>query len=261
MGFIKRHRKKVIFLGIVLTVMLVLQRIFGSELVMMVLILVLLIALILGLAGALFRYAGRRFGYRWAASGTVALILGLFAFGYVQTEDFRAPKYPPVYRPGFGAMNITLGMKKAIKEFPDVSSCLKSNAAELATEAVPALYHIDWDEIDTDDDAKVCLFRIFSDLRSPEAVMEWLRYQGFRAEGPIWQRGGGSLMLQFGFDLRARMPGVGGSWSLKDGQFPKYPTSGLWRYFVRLRAYSQRVGVKWFPDGMLMRVSVSYPSK
>ncbi|MEH6548213.1 MAG: hypothetical protein V7701_17390 [Sneathiella sp.] len=197
MGFVKRHRKKAIFLGIA--------------------------------------------------------IMGILASGGVSVAE----DYQPTYRDGYGAMDITEGRAEAIEAFPDVQSCLKP-APEDTAKDIPALYHIDWNKIDNDDEAEICLFRIFKELGNPESVIGWLKYQGFKTWGPIKQGSSATTMRRFGFDIRSNLDGYGGSWSLENDQFPKYPTSGLWRYFIRWRAHAQTVAAIWFPDGKLMRVSIGY---
>lgn len=181
-------------------------------------------------------------------------MIAVFLLMVVGVIPYPGPDKPPhviVYKPGYGAMDITEGRAEAIEAFPDVQSCLKP-APEDTAKDIPALYHIDWDKIDNDDEAEICLFRIFKELGTPETVIGWLKYQGFETRGAVEVRGGSS-MLHFGYERRAMTIANGGFWSL-EGQYPKWPASGVMRYLRRWSGTSQSVSTQWFPDGKLMQV-------
>ncbi len=58
----------------------------------------------------------------------------------------------------------------AVKQFPDVRSCLVR--AEQSKDR-PDLRQIDWSRMNTKFDIKVCMFRIFSSYQTPIRVKQW----------------------------------------------------------------------------------------
>ncbi len=64
----------------------------------------------------------------------------------------------------------------AINKFYSVQDCLSENTKEMTN---PDLTNIDWNKIDTKEEAEVCLFRIASSYKSPEAMLEWFKLNHF----------------------------------------------------------------------------------
>ncbi|MCR4376475.1 MAG: hypothetical protein NUV50_00065, partial [Rhodospirillales bacterium] len=168
--------------------------------------------------------------------------------------------YLPEYHPRFGAIALDDDVRAAIQKFPDVVSCLKPDAIK---NGEPDFDAIDWHKIRNDGDAKVCLFMIFEQLGGPEPVKAWLGRMKLKPFGP-----GQTVQLSpsearyFGYEgAIADQPCIGMSalWSL-EGQYPIFPTYGIRRYIRRVESTGQTFGVRWFPDGKLMDVSVSYNS-
>jgi hypothetical protein len=75
----------------------------------------------------------------------------------------------------------------AITRFPDVRTCLKDSEKE---KQMPNLTHFDWDKIKGIEDAKVCMFRVYSSIGSIEGSKQWLESQGFSIDN-IFKEGFG----------------------------------------------------------------------
>lgn len=177
----------------------------------------------------------------------------------VDIEDH--PEYLPQYHPRFGVIALDEEVRAAIEEFPDVASCLKPDAIQ---NGVPDLDAIDWHKIRNDGDAKVCLFMIFEQLGDPESVNAWLGRMNFKPSGPF-NDGGISLDqtrylgLEDSVLTELRVISVTARHSL-EGQYPIFPTHGVWKYLRRFLSTAQSVGVLWLPDGRLIDVSIFYDS-
>lgn len=178
----------------------------------------------------------------------------MFLMSLFVTETAYADSVEVKYHPDFGAMVMTDGRIDAISKFPDLRSCL-------ITTGMPGydldLKKIDWAKLDNDDEAEICLFRIVKNMSGPEEFLQWLQFHGFETWGPIGQGRVPQVMKDFGYETVPDILGYGGDWKL-DEEFPKYPTWGLWRHFIRWRAYIQRFNAQWFPDGKLMQVDIGY---
>lgn len=169
----------------------------------------------------------------------------------------RAESDTRKYLPDFGAMRQTEGRQEAIEEFPDLQSCLST---EGATEGDADLKAINWAAIDNDDEAEICLFRIVKQMKGPDEFLQWLLFHEFKTSGPFSQGMRLTIMRDFGYEPGPDILAYAGVWRLDD-DFPKYPTWGPWRHFMRWYAYSQTFSATWFPDGALMRVRIYYKTK
>ncbi len=65
----------------------------------------------------------------------------------------------------------------AITGYPTALSCLTEDQQSAAR---PDLLRFDWQGMDSLQIIDVCLFRVFSSLREPNLIEEWLRYFGFK---------------------------------------------------------------------------------
>lgn len=186
------------------------------------------------------------------------MIIAILGGGSNMLDSANAQNFE--YHPRFGVIRLDDEVRTAIKKFPNLASCLKSNSAK---DGKPNLNDIDWDKIENDGDAKVCLFMIFEQLKNSEKVKIWLARQGFKPFGPSQiARLYKDEALLFNLEeslIGQNLIGLTGSWSLQ-GQYPKFPTSGFRYYYRRVLSRSQTIGVTWFPDGKLMDISVSYDS-
>jgi len=183
----------------------------------------------------------------------VAILLGILS---IMVKPAHAVDIE--YHPRFGAIPLDDDVRAAIQKFPDVASCLKPGAVK---DGGPDLDAIDWHNIRNAGDAKICLFMIFEQLGGPEPVKAWLGRMKFKPFGPIVIGGlSRSRAKYFGYEYavgRQQYVGVTASWSL-EGQYPIFPTRGVWRYITRVMSTGQTIGAAWFPDGKLMQVSISY---
>jgi len=83
-------------------------------------------------------------------------------YQYLSSEDTRP------FVKGNADYNLSV-----IKEYPTVQSCLIPSEQTTNT---PDLRLINWDKITTIPELEVCLWRIFSSLKYPEPVLEWLDF-------------------------------------------------------------------------------------
>lgn len=123
-----------------------------------------------------------------------------------------------------------------LRRFPDAQSCLKDGVD--AADPVD-LFQLDWDRIERDDEANVCLFRLLAALGSMDKFIAFAKAQGFgvsdrdfNPESPYVERDG-SLRVSAGWSIRANGP--------------RYPTSGLVRYLLAV-PYGMSVDATWAPD-------------
>jgi hypothetical protein len=76
--------------------------------------------------------------------------------------------------------------QNAISKFPHVRSCMVSS--EHRKEIID-IRLIDWNRFSNDDDATVCLWRIFTSLNSQENIEKWLKFQGFPERADVKKYG------------------------------------------------------------------------
>lgn len=70
--------------------------------------------------------------------------------------------------------------RSAIKRFPSIRDCLLASEQQ---KKIPNLGAIDWEKIDTEQEAAVCAFRAASSYGTPDAFEIWLRAQGLSVGG------------------------------------------------------------------------------
>lgn len=124
----------------------------------------------------------------------------------------------------------------ALRRFPDAQSCLKEGAD--ATQPNDLL-QMDWDRIERDAEASVCVFRLLAALGSVDKFTAFAEAQGFGVSdsgfnpaSPFVERDG-SLKVSAGWSIRAKGP--------------RYPSTGLVRYFLAV-PYGMSVDATWAAD-------------
>jgi hypothetical protein len=138
--------------------------------------------------------------------------------------------------------HMTARMKVAMMDFPDPGSCLESGSREGGKED---LTRLDWDGIDTSEEATVCVFRLLAASGDISRSREWLQAQGpqVRRRDPYVQTDGTLLMS--------------GIWPIRE-YGPRFPTHGPIRRAYYSLAHNMWVQATWSPDGKtLLGVGVS----
>lgn len=67
----------------------------------------------------------------------------------------------------------------SVTRFPDVRACLEDTEKDSVD---PNLARFDWNKIHTNEDADVCMFRVFDSLGDVPASVGWLQSQGFEVK-------------------------------------------------------------------------------
>ncbi|WP_237358592.1 hypothetical protein [Rhizobium etli] len=133
---------------------------------------------------------------------------------------------------------LTASQKVAMMDFPDPASCLKR--AETDVLSLDRLKEMDWDRIDNEDEADVCMFRLLGSYENLSYATDWFEAQGFRvfdnfsSAHPYIERDG-TQRVAAGYSIR------------KNG--PKFPTTGIVRRAFRSIPYSMIVNATWSKDG------------
>lgn len=137
---------------------------------------------------------------------------------------------------------MTADMKLALLKFPSPESCV---ADDVALVEPNTLVKINWDTIETYNEANICVFRLLSTYGDISKSGEWFEGQGLRnardgynAENPYVERDG---------SLR-----VAAYWSIKD-EGPLFPASGTFRYIVASIPYSMTINATWTEDGETLK--------
>ncbi|NIL95556.1 MAG: hypothetical protein GTO62_00005 [Planctomycetales bacterium] len=159
--------------------------------------------------------------------------------------------YPPdLGDPPFAVQfdrEMTARMKVAMMEFSDAETCVVPNSGPVEPgKMVP----IDWDRIDSNEAAKVCLFRTLAAFGELPMAGTWLEGQGFRvnesgfnSENPYFRRDG---------TLR-----VDGTWSVREQGLLYEPDTLFFRAMASI-TLGTGVHTTWSADGRnLLWVSLS----
>ena len=138
-------------------------------------------------------------------------------------------------------------VKVALMNFPDAASCLEDAGSD---QSMGRLKKLDWDKIDNDAEATVCIFRLLATYPDASYATDWFEAQGFK--------------LSQGFRGPSPLTGQDGSWyvngyhSIRE-KGPKFPTRGIFRRTFRSIAYGMDVNATWTRDGRrLLWVEISY---
>lgn len=126
------------------------------------------------------------------------------------------------------------------KRWPDAKSCLP---LEEQGKDKPNLANFDWSSIKDDDQARVCLFRIASEIGDPNAMAEWFRAFGLKTYPPVQYSPG---LVRY--DV---------VWSMRGGRWPLFP-GGLSISNILKRIFSHGHGIStyWGSDGKIRGVLI-----
>lgn len=133
--------------------------------------------------------------------------------------------------------------RSSIARFPMVRDCL-IEAERLNPE--PDLAAIDWDQIDNDEQAEVCLFRVASSYGDAGAMEAWFKAQGLR----LHTRADGSF-------LRVPIYGVAGG-RLIDEQGALYSSGWLNDLIIRIFAHAVTLSVSYTEDNQVYDTDAGY---
>lgn len=157
---------------------------------------------------------------------------------------------PGLGSPPFHAMQrwgLTPAHKVALMDFPDPRSCLKSGIDELSPEN---LKRMDWDRINNEAEAEVCMFRLLGTYEDMSFATGWFEAQGFRVPD-----GFSSARPYVEYDGTRR---VSGSYSIRQNG-PKFPTRGFVRRLFRSISYSMGADATWTSNGkQLLGVRITF---
>jgi hypothetical protein len=133
---------------------------------------------------------------------------------------------------------MTASQKVAMMDFPDPASCLKE--AETDDLSTNRLKEMDWDRIDNEDEAEVCMFRLLGSYENLSYATDWFEAQGFDVPPNF-----SSARPYIESDGTQRV--TGGYSIQKNG--PKFPTKGVIRRAFRSIPYGMSVDATWSKDG------------
>ncbi|AIC28109.1 hypothetical protein IE4771_CH03015 [Rhizobium etli bv. mimosae str. IE4771] len=143
---------------------------------------------------------------------------------------------------------VTASQKVAMVDFPDPASCLRK--AETDELTVDRLKEMDWDSIDNDEEANVCMFRLLGSYGDVSYATDWFKAQGFDVPNAF-----SSARPYIGSDGTQRVVGM---YSIRK-KGPKFPTKGFVRRAFKSIPYGMSVDATWSKDGkQLLWVKTSY---
>jgi hypothetical protein len=145
--------------------------------------------------------------------------------------------------------------RAAAARFPDVTSCLFDSERQ---KKAPNLALFDWNKIKSNEEAEVCMFRVFSSIGGVEGASKWLESQGFK----IWSiEKPTSIMEQRG--QKDSDTQIYASWSIKEcGERFRYRGilyEALANTFLHAHTFS--VGARFGADGEPNMISVARVQK
>lgn len=133
---------------------------------------------------------------------------------------------------------LTASQKVAMMDFPDPVSCLRK--AETDDLSIDRLKEMDWDRIDNDEEANVCVFRLLGSYENLSYATGWFKAQGFdvpekfSSSHPYTERDGTQR--------------VTGMHSIRKNG-PKFPAKGVVRRAFRSIPYGMSVDATWSKNG------------
>jgi hypothetical protein len=133
---------------------------------------------------------------------------------------------------------------KAVKKFPSVRDCMKSSEQK---KPQPDLTQIDWEEITSDAEVNVCLFRIASSYDSPETMKKWLELDGFK----------GVACMPPTIESQQGWCALRGGWPVKERGL-KYNASILDAIFPFTFAYGASIEIDYNKSNRVVRVQFGY---
>ncbi|PLP56228.1 hypothetical protein CYK37_27200 [Mesorhizobium loti] len=146
-----------------------------------------------------------------------------------------------------GRRGLTGAHKVALMDFPDPHSCLENAMEELSPEN---LKRMDWDRIDNEAEAEVCMFRLLGSYEDMSSATDWFEAQGFRVPD-----GFSSARPYADRDGTLR---VSGSYSIRKNG-PKFPTRGFVRRLFHSIPYGMNADATWSSNGkQLLGVRITF---
>jgi len=133
--------------------------------------------------------------------------------------------------------------RSSIARFRMVSDCL-IEVERLKPE--PDLAAIDWDQIDSDEQAEVCLFRVASSYGDAEAMEAWFEAQGLSLLG----RSNSSFLTPPTYST--------GAGRLIDERGVLYSSGWLNHLIIRFLAHAVSLSVRYTEDGEIYGTSAGY---
>ncbi|MGR9276147.1 hypothetical protein ACU8KI_16210 [Rhizobium leguminosarum] len=143
---------------------------------------------------------------------------------------------------------LTASQKVAMMDFPDPVSCLrKTETGDLSTDR---LKEMDWERIDNDEEASVCMFRLLGSYEDLSHATDWFKAQGFDVPNAF-----SSARPYIESDGTQRVVGM---YSIRKNG-PKFPTKGVVRRAFGSIPYGMSVNATWSRDGkQLLWVNTNY---
>ncbi len=158
---------------------------------------------------------------------------------------------PPLGEPPFNTQferQMTARMKIAMMDFPDPQSCVDREAGKVTP---GKLVPLDWDQMGSQAEANVCIFRLLATHGNISMADDWFEGQGFgtsrdgsNAKHPYVERDGSLRMT--------------GNWSIREKGLRYKPRNFFIRAFASI-AYGMSINATWSSDGQtLLWVNLSF---
>lgn len=135
------------------------------------------------------------------------------------------------------APELSVSHKVALRDFPDVNSCLKEDHH---ADNKSSLLNMDWDKINNKAEAEVCTFRLLKSLGGIENATPWLEAQGLKSPK--------NFSSKNPFKAINETLSVHGTYSIRKNG-PKFPTTGIVRRAFQSIPYGMSVYTQWSLDG------------
>lgn len=143
---------------------------------------------------------------------------------------------------------LTASQRVAMMDFPDPVSCLRK--AETDDLSKDRLKEMDWERIDNDEEANVCMFRLLGSYEDLSYATDWFKAQGFDVPNAF-----SSARPYIESDGTKRVVGM---YSIRK-KGPKFPTKGIFRRAFKSIPYGMAVNATWSKDGkQLLWVNTDY---
>ena len=130
----------------------------------------------------------------------------------------------------------------SIKDFSRVADCLIKDESQ---KPQPDLTKIDWNKINTNEDAAVCLLRIASSYSKPQDMEQWMELQGFEVVSGIVQAG------KYFF--------LNGSWDIKKNGV-KFSSNWFVKFYLENIAYNTSFSVGYYEDSVVYATGITQNS-
>ena len=152
-------------------------------------------------------------------------------------------EYKPEFRPD----------PNALSAFPGVRDCLIRQQRDSDK---PDLRLIDWNRIQTEDQAEICLWWIFLSLETPERAEAWMSFHGLPLYEPDFVEktfnSKGEYVAVNQDDVGARLSAHVKAWDGDEFRFPNRGFGRLFRPFWSARFFM----IEWDKQSQLQKVSI-----